>query len=694
MERALAAAVGFTPLIVFHAATAAATWLAGPVAGGLAALLSFIVGERFFFANSVYESITPRAVAQAIVYWIAASAIIAGLSSLRSALSMASRDARRAQRLADRVRRRNAEFRRSTRQYRVLSEVSSALLPALTQAQVREIVLGRGAASADAAAALLITRSSQGTEVAFEGDCSQGLADALTASEPVQRTLEDGETRWVASSAIGLDPAVAVTCDIWAVLPLSARERRFGALLLGYRLSDRMTESYRAIAELLAQQCAQALERTRLYQEERSLRVQSQFAERQLGFLALASATLSSTLDTTRSLADVADLAATNLGGFCAIHLVDSTGKARLAAGSLTGGAGLVRFGGDEDRFALGPDSDWGYPAVLSSRKTDVVPTLTAAVIERAAATPHQRARLEELGLQSQICVPLEVRDRLLGAITIGWTEPGRRLESGEQVLAEHLARRIGQAVDASLLYRTAIHASQAKSSFLAVMSHELRTPLNAILGYADLILMGVPSPVADETRHQVERMRSSAAHLLELVEDILSFARAEAGRDRVQIEAVELAQIVGEAAGMVEPLAAGRGLELRRTVADGVTLSTDRAKLLRILHNLLSNATKFTPSGSVEIEAGADGSDIVVAVRDTGIGIPAEHRERIFDPFWQVEQSPTRLHGGTGIGLGVARQLARLLGGDVTVESEVGAGSTFTLRLPSRYEALPPGGP
>jgi signal transduction histidine kinase len=245
--------------------------------------------------------------------------------------------------------------------------------------------------------------------------------------------------------------------------------------------------------------------------------------------------------------------------------------------------------------------------------------------------------------------------------------------------------------VDAAQLYRTAVQASRAKSSFLAVMSHELRTPLNAVLGYADLILMGVPARVSDETRHQVERIRYSAAHLLELVEDILSFARVEAGRDRIHVETVRLAEVVGEAVGMIQPLAVGKGLKLRRNVPDSATMSTDRAKLVRILHNLLSNAAKFTMEGSVDVDVDVDGGHVLMTVRDTGIGISLEHRERIFDPFWQVEQSPTRRHGGTGIGLGVARQLARLLGGDLTVESEVGQGSLFTLRLPARFEALPP---
>jgi signal transduction histidine kinase len=507
----------------------------------------------------------------------------------------------------------------------------------------------------------------------------------------VRAALTGRGTRWIAAGELAEGVEERSGCDLWAVLPLYTRERRFGVLLLGYTLAGGLTDAYRTIAELLAQQCAQALDRSRLYQAERALRVQAQFAERQMSFLALASAALASTLDTTRSLAQVADLAATNLGGFCAIHLVEQEGRARLAAGSFTSETGLIRFGGDENRYSLGVASAFGYPAVLASGGGQLVADLTPAMLDEAASSPEHAKRIHELGLRSQICVPLQIRDTVVGTITVASTEPLRRLEAAEMTLVEHISRRVAQAVDAAQLYRTAVQASRAKSSFLAVMSHELRTPLNAILGYADLILMGVPARVPDETRHQVERIRYSAAHLLELVEDILSFARVEAGRDRIHVETVRLEEVVGEAVGMVQPLAVGKGLKLRRDVPASATMSTDRAKLVRILHNLLSNAAKFTKDGSVDVTVDVDGGHVVMTVRDTGIGISPEHRERIFDPFWQVEQSPTRRHGGTGIGLGVARQLARLLGGDLTVESEVGTGSTFTLRLPTRFEALPP---
>jgi signal transduction histidine kinase len=218
-----------------------------------------------------------------------------------------------------------------------------------------------------------------------------------------------------------------------------------------------------------------------------------------------------------------------------------------------------------------------------------------------------------------------------------------------------------------------------------------LRTPLNAILGYSDLMLLGVPSEIGPETRHQVDRIRNAARHLLQMVDDVLNFARIETGKDRVRVGAVNLDMLIRDAVGMVSPAATEKGLMLGYQAITGVVLHTDEGKVMQILNNLLSNAVKFTNDGRIDVHARVDDDCAVVDVADSGIGIPQQHLERIFDPFWQVEPAPTRRYGGTGIGLGVARNLTRLLGGDLTVNSTEGVGSVFTVRLPLRYEAIPP---
>ena len=226
--------------------------------------------------------------------------------------------------------------------------------------------------------------------------------------------------------------------------------------------------------------------------------------------------------------------------------------------------------------------------------------------------------------------------------------------------------------------------ANTAKSNFLAVMSHELRTPLSAIIGYEELLADGITGPVNDAQKHQLGRMKASAQHLLHLIDQILSYSRVDAGREVVQAEDVDANELAQDAATLVEPLAREKGLPLE-VVGTGYALpmSTDSGKVRQILVNLLSNAVKFTPAGRVTLVVQHDGGIVRYVVRDTGIGIADEHSDQIFDAFWQVEQPSTRRVGGTGLGLSVTRRLARLLGGDVVVESKVGEGSAFVVTLP-----------
>jgi signal transduction histidine kinase len=237
---------------------------------------------------------------------------------------------------------------------------------------------------------------------------------------------------------------------------------------------------------------------------------------------------------------------------------------------------------------------------------------------------------------------------------------------------------------------REAEAANLGKSEFLAVMSHELRTPLTAIIGYGDLLFDGISGPLAEMPKRYVERIRKSAWHLLGLIEDILAHARLEAGKEEFKIVPVSAADLGRDAATVVEPLATKKGLELRISLAeDGVTIETDARKVRQILLNLLSNAIKFTERGEVALVLEpAAGGGVVFQVCDTGGGIAAKHLETIFEAFEQVDPSLTRREQGTGLGLGVSRKLALLLGGGLSVASELGVGSTFTLRLP---RSVPP---
>ena len=232
--------------------------------------------------------------------------------------------------------------------------------------------------------------------------------------------------------------------------------------------------------------------------------------------------------------------------------------------------------------------------------------------------------------------------------------------------------------------------ASRAKSEFLAVMSHELRTPLAAIIGYEELLFDGITGPVSESQRTQLGRIKASATHLLSLIDEVLTLSRVEAGREVMHPERISVFVALHEASLLALPLAAEKGLTLDVVRAPKeLAVWADATKLRQILLNLLTNAIKFTDTGSVVLESRkVDDDHVEIAVRDTGIGIAPANHDRVFDTFWQVEQKSTRKVGGTGLGLSVSRRLARLMNGDLTVASSLGAGSTFTLRLPSLRDA------
>jgi signal transduction histidine kinase len=255
----------------------------------------------------------------------------------------------------------------------------------------------------------------------------------------------------------------------------------------------------------------------------------------------------------------------------------------------------------------------------------------------------------------------------------------------GVLVVAHNVTDLVAARVAAENAHREALAASKAKSDFLARMSHELRTPLAAIIGYGELLADGITGPVNGEQLRQLGRIRWSADHLLAIIDEILTLARMEAGKERVDLDDVDLHELMESVASMSEPLVAAKGLSFSlQGNHEKVRIRTDPMKLRQVLLNLISNAVKYTDKGSVSVCRSMENGHCHFIVRDTGVGVAEDHLEKIFEPFWQVEQTTTRRSGGTGLGLAVTRQFVELLGGRISVESELGKGSAFRVVIPA----------
>ncbi|HYW08710.1 MAG TPA: ATP-binding protein [Longimicrobium sp.] len=396
--------------------------------------------------------------------------------------------------------------------------------------------------------------------------------------------------------------------------------------------------------------------------------------------LSEAGAILASTLDYEATLAAVARLAVPLFADACIVDVVEPDGRIVHVEAIHSDPAKQALLRELRRRYPPGPTD----PSVqaIATRRPVMVDEPTEAMLRQLSGSEEQLRMERAVRPRCGITVPMLARGTALGALSFVryGTEP---YTAADVPFAQELSRRAALALDHSRLYNEALAANRAKGDFLATMSHELRTPLNAVLGYAELLLMGIPAELPVPAQDQVQRIGRATRHLLSIIEEILVFSRIEAGRETVVAEAVELGELVREVSAVVEPLAAEKDLSFTASVPPDGTVLTDGRKLRQILINLLGNAVKFTDSGSVSFVVERDGGGIMFRIADTGLGIAPGELERIWEPFRQVQNPMTRTAGGTGLGLAVSRRLASLLGGEIAVTSAPGVGSTFTLRLP-----------
>jgi signal transduction histidine kinase len=417
----------------------------------------------------------------------------------------------------------------------------------------------------------------------------------------------------------------------------------------------------------------------------RAARAAAERSARRFRFLAEATAVLSSSLDYEMTLAALARLCVSEIADWALVYIVDEDGAVhRLEVAHRD--PSKVNLVGELRDLPIEPGGPHPVLGVLKTGRPLLVRDVDRDRLAEIAQAPRHLELLLELGATSFMLVPLTARGRSLGAIGLVCTRAESQFDDQDLALAENLASRAALAVDNARLYGEAQEATRTKTDLLTVISHDLRTPLNSIIGYAELLLMGVPEPLSESTRERVERMRAGAQHLLHLINQLLALSRLDAGREEVRPEDLDVAALVREVAMVVEPLALERCLGFVVDVPDRpVLLRTDSGKLRQVLVNLAANAVKFTEEGEVRMKvvpSTSGGASIHVV--DTGPGIAEEHLERIFEPFWQVDAAQRGNQGGTGLGLSVVSRLVELLGGRISVESRLGEGSTFTVALPA----------
>ena len=475
---------------------------------------------------------------------------------------------------------------------------------------------------------------------------------------------------------VGVDPLLLAA-------PLLREDSSIGAIVIRRLERKPFTEKQVRLLQAFADQAVIAIENARLFQA-----VQDRVRELQaLGEVGQA---VSSSLELQQVLATIVSRAVELSGGDggTVYELDDDTQEFVLQAA----------FRMPDDLVgAIQRTRPWLHDESALSRAARTRAAIQVPDLAAEAVSPVIMA-LREAGFRALLAVPLMREERIVGALVIRRRVVGAfpqavvdlvQTFANQSVLAIENARLFQRVEEQS---RELEVASQHKSSFLANMSHELRTPLNAVIGYSEMLQEEAEDLGETAFLPDLRRINAAGKHLLGLINDILDLSKIEAGRMDLYVEPFAVGQMVRDVEAIVQPLVEKNGNTLVVSCpGDFGSMHADQAKVRQALFNLLSNAAKFTDHGNISLTVERESDDwLTFSVADTGIGMTEEQLERLFEAFSQAEASTQSKYGGTGLGLAISRHFCRLMGGDLTVESVYGEGSTFTVRLPAQTEASP----
>ena len=464
----------------------------------------------------------------------------------------------------------------------------------------------------------------------------------------------------------------------WLGVPLLSKGQVIGLCTIDKSEPGFYTAERAELAFAFGQQAAMAIENARLFEETQRRAVQLAVAS-EVARDAIA------TLDVDQLLDETVRLISERFGFYHAgVFLVDEEHEhAVLRAASSEGGRRMLARG---HKLAVGKVGMVGYVTDTGE------PRIALDVVEDAMhfVSPD----LPET--RSEMTLPLRVRGEVIGALDVQSTDEAAFTDEDVAVLqtmADQLANAIENARLFAEIEQTAERLKELdrlKSQFLANMSHELRTPLNSVIGFSRVILKGIDGPLTDLQRTDLQAIYESGQHLLGLINDILDISKIEAGKMELVIEDVNLREIIKGVMSTAIALVKDKPIKLQQTIApDLPTVRGDVRRIREIFLNLVANAAKFTEEGFIHLTAEATPAEIVISVSDSGIGIPPDKMDVIFEPFTQVDASSTRRAGGTGLGLSISKHFVEMHDGRIWVESTSGEGSTFYFTLP--IEPPPP---
>jgi PAS domain S-box-containing protein len=463
------------------------------------------------------------------------------------------------------------------------------------------------------------------------------------------------------------------------------------------RVLDRtaqLTELNQELTDEIARRSAVEAERLQLLARAQTARADAEAAQQRLAFLAEASTVLASSLDYRTTLASLAHLAVPRLADWCAVDAVSETGDINRVAVAHLDLTKVEAVRAAEGHYPPIADALSGVVPVLETGRSEFVPERSGGALEREPDDPRLRDLLSKLQPRARMTVPLMTPGRERATVTLVFGESGRAYTRQDLALAEDLARRAALAIDSARLYREAQQALAARDEFLSVAAHELKTPITSLRGYAQLTLRTMDQSGGvdpERLRQALSVINIQSDRLTRLVSQLLDVSRIQSGKLTPDYREADLSQLAADIVAHAEQRAPDHVFELRSPIPAHMRIDTLRIE--QVLTNLLDNAIKHSPSGSsveVDVDTETLGTGLVlISVRDHGVGIPAELRERIFERFYQAGTSSSH-SAGMGLGLYVSRQIVELHGGRIWAEAPQGAGAQFVIALPLDPGAAP----